>query len=176
MKVILMMAQTADGIIAKDHRHLPDWTCPADKRLFKTITQEAGVMIMGSHSYATIGGPLPGRLNVVYTRHPERLPQAENVMFTAQKPSELLSDLAYRGHSTAILTGGASVNSLFAKEALIDEILLTVSPRIFGTGLTLFAGAVEMELSLMEHRLLDQNTILLHYRVVKGSGGHHQVA
>lgn len=167
MKVILIMAQSADGIIARDHHHFPDWTCSADKRFFKTVTQEAGVLIMGSRTYTTIGNALPGRLNIVYTRHPERLPQADNVHFTDDTPSNLLSHLAGRGYTNAILTGGASINSLFAREGLIDEILLTISPRVFGNGLTMFAECVEMELKLKEHRLLDQNTILLHYKVVK---------
>lgn len=167
MKVILIMAQSADGIIARDHHHFPDWTCPADKRFFKKVTQEAGVIIMGSRTYATIGKALPGRLNVVYTRHPERLPSAENVLFTSDNPSKLLSNLAGKGYTSVILTGGAVINSLFAKEYLIDEILLTISPRIFGKGLTIFAEGVEMDLKLLEHRFLDQNTILLHYRVVK---------
>jgi dihydrofolate reductase len=167
MKVILIMAQSADGIIARDHRHFPDWTCPADKRFFKKVTREAGVLIMGSRTYATIGKALPGRLNVVYTRHPERLPQAGNVLFTSENPSKLLSNLAGQGHTSVILTGGAAINSLFAKECLIDEILLTISPRIFGNGLTMFEESVEMELNLLEHRLLDPNTILLHYQVVK---------
>lgn len=167
MKVILIMAQSADGIIARNHHHFPDWTCTEDKRFFKKVTQEAGVLIMGSRTYTTIGKALPGRLNVVYTRHPERLPKAENVLFTSDTPSQLLHDLAGRGFESVILTGGAAINSLFAREGLIDEILLTISPRIFGSGLNMFEESLEMELDLLDHRFLDANTILLHYHVVK---------
>ena len=113
IKVVLMMAQTVDGIIARDPNHFTEWTCSSDKRLFKQITQEAGVLIMGARTYATIGKPLPGRLNVVYTRHPERLPQGENVLFSQKPPGELLAELARKGYSRVILTGGATINSLF---------------------------------------------------------------
>ena len=166
MKLILMMAQSADGVIAKDSRHFPDWTCPADKQLFKRVTTEAGVLIMGSRTYATIGRPLPGRLNIVYTRHPERLPHAENVRFTDIDPRVLMAQLAAEGFERAVLTGGAAINTLFAKFQLIDEILLTISPRIFGRGLSMFDAPVDLALALLEYRQLDPHTLLVHYQVI----------
>ena len=71
MKVILIMAQTADGKIARASDELVDWTSKEDKRFFIDKTKEAGVMVMGSNTYRTIWRPLPGRLNVVLTSHPE---------------------------------------------------------------------------------------------------------
>lgn len=168
MKLILMMAQSVDGIIAKNGRHFPDWTGAEDKQLFKRLTQDAGVVIMGARTYSTIGKPLPGRLNVVYTRHPERYPDGENVLLTCEEPQQLLARLAASGYETAVLTGGATINSLFV--AFIDEILVTLSPKIFGQGLTLFAHAVELDLALLEYRPLDPHTLLLHYRVIHQAG------
>ena len=165
MKLILMMALSVDGIIAKNDRHFPDWTCAEDKKLFKLLTQDAGVLIMGARTYSTIGRPLPGRLNVVYTRHPERCPGGENVYLTCEEPEQLLSRLAGMGYETAVLAGGATVNSLFV--AQIDEILVTLSPKIFGQGLSLFAHAVELDLALLDFKSLNTSTLLLHYRVIK---------
>jgi dihydrofolate reductase len=173
MNLILMMAISVDGIIAKDQDHFTEWTCSSDKRLFKQITQEAGVLIMGSRTYATIGKPLPGRLNVVYTHHPERFGPAENLILTQSRPGELLSELAARGYSKAILAGGAAINTLFACENLIDEMLITVSPRIFGQGLTLFTEALEMELNLLSTDQLDSDSLLLHYKVLRAGSDSH---
>jgi dihydrofolate reductase len=166
MKVILMMAQSVDGIVARDKDHFTEWTCSSDKRLFKRITQEAGVLVMGSRTYATIGKPLPGRLNVIFSRHPERLPQGEGVLFTRSAPRDLLNDLWARGYKKTILGGGPMINSIFARDRLIDEILVTVSPRIFGSGLTLFAEPLDLNLSLISTDRLDHDTVLLHYRVI----------
>jgi dihydrofolate reductase len=55
MKVTLIMAMTADGKIARHNRHFPNWTGRADKRMFKQLTTQAGVVIMGSGTFATIG-------------------------------------------------------------------------------------------------------------------------
>jgi dihydrofolate reductase len=165
IKVILMMAQSVDGIIAKHPNHFPDWTCREDKRLFKKVTTDAGVLIMGARTYTTIGKPLAGRNNIVYTNHPGRYPGAENVTFTSKKPSDLLSDLALQGYEQVILTGGPTINSLFARERAIDEVLLTVSPKVFGAGLTLFSEPIDLNLDLLEFSKLDAHTLLFHYRV-----------
>ena len=167
VKVILMMAQSADGIIARHNRHFPDWTCSADKKLFKKVTEQAGVIIMGSRTYEAIGKPLSNRLNIVYTRHPERFEPHERVRFTTLAPNLLLEQLEREGHKEVVLTGGAEINSLFAAADLIDELLLTVSPLLFGQGLSLFAEPVDIKLSLMDTTMLDEHTLNLHYRVLR---------
>jgi dihydrofolate reductase len=166
IKVIMMMAQSVDGIIAKHHSHFPDWTCSADKKLFKQMTLQAGVLIMGAQTYKTIGKPLAGRLNIVYTRNPERFSEAENLFFTRKDPKLLLADLAEQGFKQVVLTGGPMINSLFIQDRLVDEILLTVSPKIFGRGLSLFAEPVDLDLELLTSRQLDSHTLFFHYRIV----------
>lgn len=166
MKVILMMAQSVDGIIAKHSSHFPDWTCPADKKLFKEVTRRAGVLIMGSRTYQTIGKPLGQRLNVVYTRRPEQFEKADNLLLTAAPARQLLVELSDMGYKEVVLTGGATINSLFARDNLIDELLLTVSPILFGQGLSLFDQAYEKKMSLLDLKRLDPHTVLLHYKIL----------
>lgn len=167
MKVILIMAATADGIIAHNESHFPDWTCPADKKMFKQISQQAGVLIMGRRTYDTINKPLPGRLNVVMTRHPERYASSENLFYFNGTPGQLLEQLTAKGFETAVLAGGAIINTLFVESGHIDEILLTISPKLFGKGLTLFSKALDLELELLETRHLEPHTLVLHYAIKK---------
>ena len=65
MKVILLMAITLDGRTGKDEMHFVDWTEQEDKKIFVQITRRTGVIIMGSRTFDTIGGPLPKRKNVI---------------------------------------------------------------------------------------------------------------
>ena len=167
MKVVLLMAMTVDGKIAKDQDHFPDWTSSEDKRMFKAVTQKAGVLIMGSKTYDAIGRPLPGRKNIVLTRKQERWCSQDNLVFTGESPKVLLANLANEGYSTVILAGGAKINYLFATENLIDEIQVTYSPVIFGNGLSLFDGQVTMALELIDFSALNSNEITARYRVVK---------
>ncbi|MDZ7581984.1 MAG: dihydrofolate reductase family protein [Deltaproteobacteria bacterium] len=167
MKVILMTALTVDGIIARSSDHFPDWTGREDKRMFKEMTLKAGVLIMGSKTYDTIGRPLPGRKNVVMSRDKRRVSDREDLVFTDKPPRELLADLRQEGFEAAILAGGSQINSIFAREDLIDEIHLTYVPQIFGTGLSLFRDSISMQLELIDFKQLGTGQIFARYRVIR---------
>lgn len=166
MKLTLMMAVTVDGMIARDHAHFPDWTCKADKQLFKRLTQASGVVIFGSKTYDTIGKPLPDRLNVIMTRHPERYNAQSGLMFYSDSPEQLLRELCAKGYEKAILAGGATINSLFIKLQLVDELLLTISPKLFGQGITLFSERLDLDLELIGIQQLEAGNVLLRYGIL----------
>ena len=168
MKTRLVMVMTADGIIAKGSDHNPmGWTSKEDKELYKAVSKEAGVMIMGQSTYDTVGSPLPGRLNVVLTR--EEREDIPNLLEHKQgEIKEILNDLEKRDFKMALISGGTFVNSLFLQEGLIDEIQITIEPKLFGSGLRIFDKTdVDLNLELIELKELNDNTINLLYKVIK---------
>ncbi|MBF0467302.1 MAG: dihydrofolate reductase [Desulfamplus sp.] len=186
MKVILVMAMTLDGKIARHSMEPVNWTGKADKRKFVKITKEAGAVIMGSTTFDTIGKILPDRKNIVMTRNPIRLAIDSNhsgtvqnlnrnsrttgngiLEFTDKSPEEILKSLEKEGFESAALIGGSIINGLFAKENLIDEVYITLVPKLFGQGLSLFAADFDINLELSEMEKIDENSILLKYNVIK---------
>ena len=167
MIVTLVMALTADGKIGKDSDHFPDWTGKEDKKLFAAISKKAGAVIMGSKTFDTFGTPLPHRKNVVLTRNRNRKPEWPALHYTDKDPGAILMDLEADGYSEVILAGGAGVNTLFAKANLIDYIIVTISPIVFGTGLSLFSEAVYMDLELKSVDRVGKNLVCLKYEVIK---------
>ncbi len=167
MKVTLLMALTLDGKIAKGPDHYSDWTGKEDKKLFAGISKKAGVVIMGSKTFNTFGKPLPNRKNIILTRNKNRISEWENLVYTDKKPPEILKDLEKEGFSNVILAGGAIINSLFATEKLIDEIIVTISPKIFGYGISLFSDQIAMELELKEVERVGTDLVCLKYKVIK---------
>jgi len=168
MNVTLMIALTADGKIAKDASHYPDWTGSADKKMFKQITLDAGVIIMGSATYTTIGKPLPNRRNIVLTRRKDRVSSYDHLEYTNDQPIEIIKKLESEGFNSAILIGGAQINTLFAKAGLINELILTYCPTIFGSGLSLFSEPLAMDLELLATKQLEPDVFCTHYRVICG--------
>jgi dihydrofolate reductase len=164
-KLILIMALTLDGKSGLSADHFPDWTGSADKRMFKSLSQKAGVVIMGSRTYDTIGKPLPGRLVIVMTRNPERVSDHPNLRFTSQSAPEVLQMIATEGYTEAILAGGTTINDLFIAADLVDELVITFAPLTFGQGLGLYNIAKPLRLSLLNHSVLDANTLMARYRV-----------
>jgi dihydrofolate reductase len=170
IKTILLMAQTLDGKIAKHDDHFPDWTGRADKQLFVRETRRAGAVIMGSKTFDTIGKPLPGRRNIVMTRNPERVSHWENLVYTSRTPQAILEGLEKEGFERVVLAGGARINTLFAQGGLIDEILVTVTPLVFGRGIAIFEEGIVADLSLLRVVQLDPERVCLHYRVLQSTG------
>ena len=167
MNVTLLMAITLDGKIAKGPDHYSDWTGKEDKKLFVGISKKAGGVIMGSKTFDTFGSPLPNRKNVILTRNKNRISEWKNLVYTDKKPAEILKNLKEEGYSSVVLAGGAIINSLFAREKLIDEIIVTVSPKIFGYGISLFTENISMDLKLEAAERVSSDLVCLKYKVIK---------
>ena len=166
MKTFIIAAITADGFIGRDSGHTADWTGGEDKKLFVRLTKEAGVMIMGRCTFDTIGRALPGRRTIVYTGQPASV-TIKDIEATNEKPAALLKRLEREGNQTVAICGGASIYDLFLRAELVDEMYLTVTPRLFGKGLPLFTSTLDVSLRLLESTLLADGSILLHYAVLK---------
>jgi len=168
-----MMATTADGKIAKSSDHFPDWTSKEDKKMFMEVTKEHGAVIMGDKTFFTFSKPLPDRLNVVFTllKNPclpaGMAPKTENVKWVTGEPEKVLAELEKDGYKSAILGGGAYLNTQFLEKKLIDEIWLTIEPKIFGEGLGVFGGDFDVNLKLTDVSKINENAVVLKYEVLE---------
>jgi dihydrofolate reductase len=164
MKVFIIVAITADGYIARNSTELADWTSSVDKKLFVKLTKEAGVMVMGATTLATIGRALPGRRTIVYTLDPANI-TIEGVEPTSEDPKALIERLENEGVKAVAICGGRSIYTQFMQSGVVDELYLTVEPTFFGTGVSLFSQPLATQLQLLEHVALSPDVILLHYAV-----------
>ena len=174
MKVIMVMAVTPNGYIAK-----PDgdtsWEEPTSWKGFKKTSKEIGNVIIGRNTYEKVAAedkfPLPGRLNIVVTHEKiENKWGEDKVIFTDKSPKDILEMLKKKGFKKACVAGGGINNANFIKEGLIDEILIDVEPTIFGRGIKLFADAdFDFKLKLLKVKKLSANELQLHYKVIRSS-------
>lgn len=161
-----MMAMTADGKIAKTSDHFPDWTSKEDKKYFFETTKKHGAVLMGEKTFKTFPKPLPDRLNVVFTLE-KNPPETKDVKWVSGEPEKVLEDLEDMGYKSAVLGGGAFLNSQFLKKKLIDEIWLTIEPKIFGDGLGVFGGDFNQDLKLLSVEKINENSVVIKYQVLK---------
>jgi dihydrofolate reductase len=172
MKVILIAALSADGLLARDANDFSmDWTSPEDMKLFVRLTKEAGVMVMGSRTFQTTvdaGRKLPGRKMVVYTSKESMEHQrADATEFTTEPPAALLERLKSEGYSSVAVCGGAAIYDMFLREGLVDELYLTYEPVLFGAGITLAQSSFELRLKLLKTQQLNEHACMMHYEVQK---------
>ena len=171
MKVILYMGITPNGYIARENGD-SEWTSEEDLKGFEQNSKNARNIIMGKNTYlyTSQAGLLPFKdaLNVVVSHGQMENIYGDKVLITNQSPKEVLKMLEEKGFSEAFLAGGGQLNTSFLKENLIDEIYLDVEPLLFGKGIKVFAeGDFDVKLELIESKLLNKNTVQLHYKVLK---------
>jgi dihydrofolate reductase len=161
----MLAALTVDGKIARTAMELSDWRSREDRRLFWRTSREAGVVVMGRHTYETLPRPLAQRHMVVLTS--QAAPAAPpGVEFARGAPAEILASLAQRGYETVVLAGGAFTYRTFIAPNLVDELWLTIEPMAFGTGISLFGDEpISLNLALVECRRLGEHAVLLRYTV-----------
>ena len=128
---------------------------------------------MGLTTFKTIGKPLPGRLNIVYALKDQiekeqlNFANATNLEFTNIPPKELLEDLEKRGYKEVAICGGSSIYTMFMEAGLVTNIYMTIEPRLFGTGMTVFNKPLDIKLNLISSEKLSDDVLFLEYRVVK---------
>ena len=67
-----------------------------------------------------------------------------------------------------MITGGANINSAFAKLNLLDEIIFNIEPVVVGKGIPVFAPEdFELKLKLISTEKLASGVSTLRYSVLK---------
>ena len=75
----------------------------------------------------------PGILRIVLTHNPQKgVPGI--LEFTDETPRELVNRLKNK-YKQMLLLGGSDIATQFFEEKLIDEVWLTIEPKIFGSGM-----------------------------------------
>ena len=69
---------------------------------------------------------------------------------------------------TVLIVGGAQIATLFLKAQLIDELWLTIEPKIFGTGSSFVNDEkLDFELKLIScEKANEQGTLITKYKVI----------
>jgi len=119
MIISLVVAASENNVIGKDNKLL--WNLPNDTRFFKNTTWAMPV-IMGSKTFVSLNNkPLPGRFNIVVTRHPEAI--SGNDVRTAASLNEAVEIAREADTKEVFIIGGGQIY----KEALpiANKIVLT---------------------------------------------------
>ncbi|WP_405144500.1 dihydrofolate reductase family protein [Sphaerisporangium sp. NBC_01403] len=79
--------------------------------------------------------------------------------------AEALTELKRQPGKDLLLTGGSNLAAALTEHGLIDEYHIAVHPVVLGGGRPLFADQKDrINLRLVESRILDGRTVLLHYQ------------
>lgn len=171
MKISIYMASSVNGMIS-NKKNVPDWLSQEYEQGFMAICQQTKAVIMGKTTYNILAPDyLPLKEDgtmAVLTHDTTAKPSQSNVVFTDKGPEGIVAMLEARGHSEAVIIGGTATASEFMKSELVDELYLVVEPVLFDMGLPLLKNVdIDFNMTLLEVKKLNENTIQLHYRLKK---------
>ena len=173
MKTILIFVSTLDGKVTKwGEAHVKLWTSHQDQDYYKKIWNESPIIVMGSNTFKA--GSFPSRNNqlIVMTAHPDKYEYLNNpglVEFTSESPARLIDRFRSKGIEQMLVVGGPLIATSFLKEQLIDELWLTLEPKIFGTGGNFVTDVkLDINLHLLHYeKVNEQGTLITKYAVLK---------
>ena len=169
MKVILFMAMSVNGIIARKSGK-EDFLSDVGWYDFQTLSEKSGCFIIGRKTYEacqkyyTKYGMLDVKSKRIIVSKSMKPPEGFEV---AESPEAALEKAKSWKLKSVLLSGGSANNMSFMKSGLVDEIILNVEPVVVGAGVPVFAeGELESKLKLINIKR-GKGVIQLHYKVVK---------
>lgn len=168
MKVILYMAMSANGMIAKSDDDT-SWISKEEWDSYSLAVRTAGCLIIGKRTYD------------ILTKQPEfselkdvKLVTVSHMDFPLLSSNHLIAHSApealelIKEFDEVIIAGGGMLNATFLSENLVDEIYLDIEPIIIGQGIPIFKEAsFQSSLKLLGQKNISNNEIQLHYQIIK---------
>jgi len=169
MKITIYIAISANGLISNS-RNVPDWLSPDYGHGLYSICQKYKAVIMGKTTYNILAPnylPLTNEgTTIVLTSDKQAKSGNPTVVFTKSNAPGIVQMLTGKGHTEAVIIGGAMTISEFVNAGLVNDIYFVMEPVLFGTGLSLLKEIEsEFKLKLLEVTKLNENTVQLHYEM-----------
>jgi dihydrofolate reductase len=175
MKITLAMVTSLDGRSTNGAHDGPaEWASAEDQAVFRAQIAAHSCIVMGSGTYKasrSIIRPSAEKPRIVLTRRPQRF-AAElqpGLSFSSDAPDVIVQKAKDHGIKSLLLVGGAETNARFLDLELVDEILVTIEPVLFGAGAVLTAALQkDIQLTLLSCKQLNERgTLLARYSIQK---------
>lgn len=169
MKVILYMATTANGYIAKLNHETP-WS-DAEFISYSNKVKEIGNLIIGKTTYDLMleenaFADLDEPFVAVLTSSIQK-PARKKTAFV-KNFKDALKILEKQGFQVTLVGGGGQANTAALESGLLEEIFIDVEPLVFGRGIPLFSPSdSDLKLKLLETKKIGDSGVQLHYCVIK---------
>lgn len=170
-KITLLMAASLNGFINRnDKEQVTAWTSPEDKSMLYSEIKSSDALIMGRKSFFRFYSKLMSGPIYVLTNDKQLLNmKANQIIYTNETPEQIIKNCQSQNIKSALLLGGAKTNTAFLQKKLIDEIKITIEPRLFGNGLPFLTDCeIDEKLELISVKKVNQKgTLFLHYKILK---------
>ncbi len=169
MKIIIYMAQTLNGFIAKNNGETP-WSDESWES-YSLVCSKYPAVVLGKTTFDliqedpsewdSIGNPFV----VVVSSKPLNL---SGNFASASSPEEAVNILESKGFESAVIGGGAKTNSSFLSLGLVNEVIVDVESQVFSEGMPFINSSVmknDVKLKLQSAKKISDNLAQLRYLI-----------
>lgn len=166
------MAISVNGIIARKNND-EDFLSQENWNTFLEFARQHRNVIWGRKTYEVVRNWGDDYLKDI--KNFKKIIVSKNANFNLEEnfelvssPEDALKKLKNESFKTALVAGGSTLNTSFANNGLLDEIILNVNSVILGQGIPLFSSEdFTLKLELLGTKNITKDIIQLHYKVVK---------
>lgn len=169
-QVILYIATTLDGFIAKDNDDISFLSVvesPDEDYGYSDFIKTVDTVIIVRRTYdkvLTFGGEFPHRDKKCYVISHTKKGKDNNVEFYNGNIRELIANIRKTEGKNIFIDGGAQVVFELMKEKLIDKYVISIIPHLLGSGIRLFkADSPEQKLKLIRSATFPSGLVQLWY-------------
>lgn len=163
-----IVAITLDGRIAMAHEPGSTWTSREDKHHLKRLLDSGDGIVVGAGTYRTAPHFLQKYDCIVLTHSVDGVVHEDGVTYINADKVDMVAHVTNVCQwRTVNVLGGTMVYSWFIQHDLLDEIIVTVEPLVFGRG----APFVDADLPQLRRfhlyrvdRLNKQGSVALYYK------------
>ena len=171
-KVVLYIAQSADGYIARKNGDV-DWLSLGGQvdYGFHDFFDKVKVVFIGNTTYQQVlsfGGEFPYKNKEVFVFTTDKTKtEDEHSKFISSNNVTLVEEVKTKTDGICWLIGGGKISAHFLKNKLVDEIWLYTMPLLLGSGIRLFKEIpVESKLKLLKSRQFENGTMEMIYEIM----------
>ena len=170
-KLIYYVAITIDGFIAHEDGSWDGFSMEGEhvEDFFKSYDW-FDTVLMGRNTYEAgvkqgVTNPYPSMRQYVFSQTMAASPD-DNVELVSDGAIDVVKQLKDTAGKPIWLCGGSNLATQFMAARLIDEVILKLSPVVFGAGIPLFSKPMTpAALELTQTKRYDSGVTRLHYRV-----------
>jgi dihydrofolate reductase len=166
-RIVLFIATSLDGFIAGKDGNV-DWLFTDGDFGYSEFYKSIDTTLMGHNTYKFIMQfgtfPYADKKNYVFTRK-EKSPDKNPVTFITGDVGEFVRKLKEEKGKNIWLVGGGQINSILLNENLIDQMIISVHPKVLGQGIPLFKdqSLSNLQFQLERHKVFKKGLVQLTY-------------
>lgn len=169
-RVVLYVANSLDGYIAREDGSV-DWLFDPYAHGYEFFYEDVDTVIMGRKTYDQAlsfeEAPYSSKRAIIFSRTAKPSPYA-GLEFTSEPPQDVVRRLKEEDGGMIWLVGGREISELLIANELVDELIVSIHPKILISGIPLVASKdCAVDLKLVTYEVFKSGLVQLRYEIVK---------